>query len=180
MVKWLRLTRGLEGPEALETARRLGLVPEHGDVKNSSRVERKRSVRPERTAALPPSVFRRQRASGRSPSPLRGLLPLPHPGRDRVRPCLPLPREPSRPQGRSLHPAFRREVCGDLDPPCSAAALALPGGNPDRCDPGRDRRRREVRRCLGRTGGGIWSTELAGRQRRRPAHGTGTRWQGGK
>ena len=38
VVKWLRLTRGLPGPEALETARRLGFVPEHGDVKNSSRV----------------------------------------------------------------------------------------------------------------------------------------------
>ncbi len=38
VVKWLRLTRGLPGPEALETARRLGLAPEHGDVKNSSRV----------------------------------------------------------------------------------------------------------------------------------------------
>ena len=38
VVKWLRLTRGLPGPEALEAARRLGLVPEHGDVKSSSRV----------------------------------------------------------------------------------------------------------------------------------------------
>ena len=28
VVKWLRLTRGLPGPEALETARRLGLAPE--------------------------------------------------------------------------------------------------------------------------------------------------------
>ena len=28
VVKWLRLTRGLSGPEALETARRLGLAPE--------------------------------------------------------------------------------------------------------------------------------------------------------
>ena len=38
VVKWLRLTRGLPGPEALEAARRLGLAPEHGDVINSSRV----------------------------------------------------------------------------------------------------------------------------------------------
>ena len=38
VVTWLRLTRGLPGPEALEKARRLGLAPEHGDVKNSSRV----------------------------------------------------------------------------------------------------------------------------------------------
>ncbi len=38
VVKWLRLARGLSGPEALETARRLGLVPEHGDIINSSRV----------------------------------------------------------------------------------------------------------------------------------------------
>ena len=30
VVKWLRLTRGLGGPEALETARRLGLTPEPG------------------------------------------------------------------------------------------------------------------------------------------------------
>ena len=38
VVKWLRLTRGLPGPDALEAARRFGLAPEHGDVKNSSRV----------------------------------------------------------------------------------------------------------------------------------------------
>jgi len=38
VVKWLRLTRGLPGPEALEAVRRLGLAPEHGDAKNSSRV----------------------------------------------------------------------------------------------------------------------------------------------
>ena len=38
VVKWLRLTRGLPGPEALEAARRFGLAPEHGDIINSSRV----------------------------------------------------------------------------------------------------------------------------------------------
>ena len=38
VVKWLRLTRGLSGPEALETARRLGLAPEPGDARHKSRV----------------------------------------------------------------------------------------------------------------------------------------------
>ena len=46
LVKWLRLTRGLPGPEALETARRLGLAPEHGDVKQSSRVNGRRQSAP--------------------------------------------------------------------------------------------------------------------------------------
>ena len=46
VVKWLRLTRGLPGPEALETARRLGLAPEHGDVKQSSRVNGRRQSAP--------------------------------------------------------------------------------------------------------------------------------------
>lgn len=46
VVKWLRLTRGLGGPEALETARRLGLGPEHGDIINSSRVNGRRRSAP--------------------------------------------------------------------------------------------------------------------------------------
>lgn len=38
VVKWLRLTRGLSGPEALETARRLGLAPEPRDARHKARV----------------------------------------------------------------------------------------------------------------------------------------------
>ena len=38
VVKWLRLTRGLPGPEALETARRLGLAPQPRDARHKSRV----------------------------------------------------------------------------------------------------------------------------------------------
>ena len=34
VVKWLRLARGLSGPEALKAARRLGLAPAPGDVQH--------------------------------------------------------------------------------------------------------------------------------------------------
>ena len=48
--------------------------------------ERKCSVLFERTPSLPPAAFCRACACSHPPVPLRGLLPIPHPGRDRVRP----------------------------------------------------------------------------------------------
>ena len=60
VVKWLRLTRGLSGPEALETARRLGLAPEprvngsHQSAPNGHRPYRQpTSVENAPLAALP-------------------------------------------------------------------------------------------------------------------------------
>ena len=60
MVKWLRLARGLPGPEALETARRLGLAPEprvNGSLQSSPNGHRPyrqpRSVENAPLAALP-------------------------------------------------------------------------------------------------------------------------------
>ena len=60
VVKWLRLTRGLPGPEALETARRLGLAPEppvNGSPPSSPNGQRPyrqpRSVENAPLAALP-------------------------------------------------------------------------------------------------------------------------------
>ena len=131
MVKWLRLTRGLPGPEALETARRLGLAPEHGDVIEQFAGEPKRSVRPERTAALPPAVFRRQSASGRSPVSAMGPATCYRsPDGTEYSRVFRYPEDRPVPQGRSLHPAFQWKECGDLDPPGPSEPLALPRSKP--------------------------------------------------
>ena len=59
VVKWLRLTRGLSGPEALETARRLGLAPEprvnesHQSAPNGLRPYRQ----PSSVEAAPPTAL---------------------------------------------------------------------------------------------------------------------------
>ena len=173
VVKWLRLTRGLGGPEALETARRLGLAPEHGDIINSSRVNGRRRSAPngQRPYRQPCSVDN---------APL-AALPLRYGACYRYRTpdgteYARVFRYPENRPARKADPYTRRssgKYAGTLDPPGPAEPLALPRRNPDGCNPGGNRRGREVRRCAGGTGGGFRSAELAGRQRRRPADGLG-------
>ena len=108
--------------------RRLGLAPEHGDVKNSSRVNGRGQSAPngQRPYRQPCSVDNAPPAA--LPVPLWGLLPATalRTGAEYAR-VLRYPANRPRPQGRSLHPALCQwKTCGDLDPPCAAAPLALP------------------------------------------------------
>ena len=130
VVKWLRLTRGLSGPEALETVRELGLAPD------SSRGRDKRlvngSVRPLRTdtvltASRVPSItllrprFRPATRPATATAPRTGPSTPGFTATPRTGPA-------ARP---TPTPAQYRRARGNLDPPGSAKPLALPRRNPD-------------------------------------------------
>ena len=174
VVKWLRLTRGLSGPEALETARRLGLAPEHGDVKQSSRVNGRRQSAPngQRPYRQPCSVENAPPAAlpcryaacyrYRTPDGTEYARVYRYPENRPGRKADPYTLRTRGPHAATwTHRAPQNRWAYRIE---SLTGAVRSGG---------DRGRREVRRCAGRTGGGVWSAELAGRQRRRPAHGLG-------
>ena len=131
VVKWLRLTRGLSGPEALETARRLGLAPETGDARHKSRLNGHRPYRqPGSVENAPPTVL---------PSRYAACYRYRTPDGAEYARVYRDPAESARPQGRSVHSALCRKTCGNLDPPRPAEPLALPDRVPDWSNPGGDR-----------------------------------------
>ena len=162
VVKWLRLTRGLSGPEALETARRLGLAPERGDARPKSRVNGQRpyrqptSVENAPLAALPSryAACYRYRTPDDTEYARVYRYPENRPGRKADPYTL---RTDGEHAGTWIHRAPQNRWPYRIESLTGATPVVIVEGE----------------KCADALAGlveGFWSAELAWRQRRRPAH----------